>query len=652
MKITTWAGAMLAIVMFAVLSNATGTGRIVGRVVDATTQGPVVGATVLVEGTTLRTRTGTDGAYTILNVPAGAYVIRVEGAGVLAVKQRITVIAGTTVTADFKMTLLHAPEVDVHKRTYSEALQSEAKDEGRGDRANASPAPADALRRQYQLGVAPQSLGTVQPMACYERQVTNAWPGSESYDTINENRWLATLDKPLSTFSVDVDAASYGNVRRFLTEGTLPPADAVRIEELVNYFDYDYPDPRGRHPFSITTEVAECPWNTSHKLVHVGLQGQRVDVENLPPSNLVFLIDVSGSMMPANKLPLLKSSFRMLVDQLREEDRVAIVVYAGAAGLVLPSTSGSDRERILCAIDRLEAGGSTAGGAGIQSAYHIAQQNFLARGNNRVILATDGDFNVGASSDGDMVRLIEEKRKSGVFLTVLGFGEGNLQDSKMEKIADAGNGHYAYIDNIAEARKVLVNEMGASLLTIAKDVKLQVEFNPARVSSYRLIGYENRLLQDRDFDDDTKDAGEIGAGHSVTALYEITLVGREDDRAGKPLKYSDVTVRDGARRTSELLTVSFRYKQPTESESQLLSVVVKDRNTRFAQASNDFRFSAAVAEFGMILRDSPEVRDASMEQVIGIACNALGKDEHGYRAEFVSLAQMAEALMSPAVGVR
>jgi Ca-activated chloride channel family protein len=342
----------------------------------------------------------------------------------------------------------------------------------------------------------------------------------------------------------------------------------------------------------------------------------------------------------------------MLVEQLREQDRVAIVVYAGSAGLVLPSTCGSDRERILCAIDRLEAGGSTAGGAGIKLAYQIAQQNFLERGNNRVILATDGDFNVGVSSDGEMVRLIEEKRKSGVFLTVLGFGEGNLQDSKMEKIADHGNGHYAYIDNLNEGRKVFVNEMGATLLAIAKDVKLQVEFNPARVSSYRLIGYENRLLQDRDFDDDTKDAGEIGAGHSVTALYEITLVGHEDDRNGKPRKYSDVTVRDGARRSAELLTVSFRYKQPTEHESQLLSVVVKDSNKRFAQATDDFRFSAAVAEFGMILRESPEMRHTTMDQVIGIACNALGEDLHGYRAEFVSLAQTASALITPAVGVR
>jgi len=647
MKITTWASTILAIVLFAVLSNAGGTGRVVGRVLDAATQGPVAGASVFVEGTTLRTQTGADGSYTIINVPAGICFVRVEAAGVLAAKQRVTVIAGQTSTVDFRMTTLYTTPSEVQKRARPDAAKSreEAKSEAESGRTNASPAPTDALRMHGQYP------GTVQPQTYYQIPQPYPWPGSESYDPIDENGWLSTLDKPLSTFSVDVDAASYGNVRRFITEGQLPPIDAIRIEELVNYFDYDYPNPRGRHPFSITTEVAECPWNPGHKLVHVGLQGKRVDVENLPPNNLVFLIDVSGSMTPPNKLPLLKSSFRMLVDQLREEDRVAIVVYAGAAGLVLPSTSGSDRERILCAIDRLEAGGSTAGGAGIQLAYHIAQQNFLEDGNNRVILATDGDFNVGVSSDGEMVRLIEEKRRTGVFLTVLGFGEGNLKDSKMEKIADHGNGHYAYIDNLAEGRKVFVNEMGASLLTIAKDVKLQVEFNPARVSSYRLIGYENRLLQDRDFDDDTKDAGDIGAGHSVTALYEITLVGREHDRTGKPLKYSDHVVNDTARRSADLLTVSFRYKQPTATESSLLSVAVKDRSVRFANASTDFRFSAAVAEFGMILRDSPEMRHTTMAQVIGIACNALGDDMHGYRAEFVSLAQMAEALMTPSVGL-
>ena len=651
MKITTWTSAMLAIILFAALSTAGGAGRIIGRVIDGATLAPVVGATVTVEGTTLRSRTGGDGSFTILNVPAGVQTVRVEAAGVLTAKQHITVIAAKTVTMDFKTTALrlHAPATqerdlkDAATKVEESAGKRKYTELGTVGRADAL-APSEALRMQRHSNAAPE--------ACYSPPLPYTMTDSESYDIINENGWFTARQRPLSTFSVDVDAASYSNVRRFIAQGALPPVDAVRIEELINYFDYDYPNPRGRQPFSITTEVAEAPWNREHKLVHVGLQGMRMDVEELPPANLVFLIDVSGSMNQPDKLPLLKSSFRMLVDQLRAEDRVAIVVYAGAAGLVLPSTCGSDRETILCAIDRLEAGGSTAGGAGIQLAYHVARQNFLRNGNNRVILATDGDFNVGVSSDGEMVRLIEEKRKSGVFLTVLGFGEGNLKDSKMEKIADAGNGHYAYIDNLNEAQKVLVNEMGASLVTIAKDVKLQVEFNPARVASYRLIGYENRVLQDRDFDDDAKDAGDIGAGHSVTALYEIVLTDRDDDRTGKPLKYSDVTVKDGARRTSELLTVSFRYKQPAANESQLMSVVVRDRNVRFAQASNDFRFSAAVAEFGMILRNSSEVGDATMEDVIGIAMNALGEDLHGYRAEFVSLAQMTQALMTPALGYR
>lgn len=638
MKITIWAGTMLAIMLSAVLSIADGTGRITGRVLDSSTQAPVIGATVTVEGTQLRAQTGSDGAYTIANVPAGVYVVRVAKTGASTVLQRVAVTAGQTVTADFRMALLRADREEAAKKARLELPQASAEQR--------------ALRGQDMAMMSP-GTGTVQSPTC-KQSTSMVWqsPGFESYDNITENSWLSTLDKPLSTFSVDVDAASYGNVRRFITSGQLPPADAVRIEELINYFDYDYPDPRGKHPFSITTEVAACPWNRGHKLVHIGLQGERIAVENLPPSNLVFLIDVSGSMNTPDKLPLLKSSFRMLVDQLRRQDRVAIVVYAGAAGLVLPSTCGSDKEQILCAIDRLEAGGSTAGGAGIQLAYQLAQESFLEDGNNRVILATDGDFNVGASSDGDMVRLIEEKRRSGVFLTVLGFGEGNLKDSKMEKIADAGNGHYAYIDNIVEAKKVLVSEMGATLLTIAKDVKLQVEFNPARVSSYRLVGYEDRLLQDRDFDDDTKDAGEIGAGHSVTALYEIALTDREDDRTVKPRKYSDVTVKDGARRSAELLTVSFRYKAPAESESRLLSVEVKDRNTRFADASDTFRFSAAVAEFGMILRNSPEKGDATMADVIATARESRGRDAHGYRAEFVSLAETAELLMTPTVGAR
>jgi len=641
MKITMWAGTMLAITLLAVLSSADapGTGRITGSVLDAYTRLPVAGATVVVENTGLTATTGTDGLYTVSNVPAGEYIVRVEKKGVLTpARQRITVTAGRTATANFTMMRLRENPVETEEQDRAGAPRSgdEAKVEGRSV-VGLGLLAAPAQKKGYW---------------CERPPVGWRSPGFESYDNINENEFISTLDKPLSTFSIDVDAASYGNVRRFITGGDLPPADAVRIEELINYFDYDYPNPRGRHPFSITTEVAECPWNGEHKLVHIGLQGERVEVEDLPPSNIVFLIDVSGSMNQPNKLPLLKSSFRLLVDNLRPEDRVAIVVYAGAAGLVLPSTSGNQKDQILCAIDRLQAGGSTAGGAGIRLAYQVAQESFLEDGNNRIILATDGDFNVGMSSDGDMVRLIEEKRESGVFLTVLGFGQGNLKDSKMEKIADKGNGHFAYIDNIIEAKKVLINEMGATLLTIAKDVKLQVEFNPARVASYRLIGYENRILQDRDFDDDTKDAGELGAGHSVTALYEIALADREDDGSERSLKYSDVTVRDGARRSSELLTVSFRYKPPTESQSRLLSEVVKDRNTRFADASENFRFSAAVAEFGMILRDSKHKGEATMAHAVFTARAARGEDPHGYRAEFVSLAEIAEILTTPAVGRR
>ncbi|HEU4928323.1 MAG TPA: von Willebrand factor type A domain-containing protein [Candidatus Krumholzibacteria bacterium] len=646
MKVITWLAILLISTSFAALTSASETGRITGRVVDAATLQPVAGAAVTVEGTRLTTRTGPDGTFAFESVPAGTHTLRVDAKGVTTAKQRVTVIIGRTARANFEMIRLHeqqpaeqtAPPARLEVGQGRADLQKDAKE---------LPQRTSKLETRTfpQLSV-PQAPAEAD--ACF---LPRTWPseGFESYDKIDENGWTDTRNRPLSTFSVDVDAASYSNVRRFLTQGQLPPVDAVRIEELVNYFDYDYPNPRGRDPFSIVTEVAEAPWNPSHKLVHIGLQGRRIDVEDLPPSNLVFLIDVSGSMNQPNKLPLVKASFRMLVDQLRHEDRVAIVVYAGSAGLVLPSTRGSDRETILCAIDRLEAGGSTAGGAGLRLAYRVAQENFLEEGNNRVILATDGDFNVGVSSDSEMIRLIEEKRRSDVFLTVLGVGEGNLKDSKMEKIADHGNGHYAYLDDIVEAEKVLVSEMGASLLTIAKDVKLQVEFNPARVASYRLIGYENRLLRDRDFDDDTKDAGEIGAGHSVTALYEIELA---DRGRYKPFKYSDLTVKENARKSADLLTVSFRYKEPTASESRLLAVVVKDRNVRFSQASTDFRFSAAVAQFGMILRDSPERGRATMRDVIATASRARGEDEHGYRAEFIRLAEQAEMLLTPVIGER
>jgi Ca-activated chloride channel family protein len=637
MKLTLTTGILLASMLLAARVDAAQPGSIKGHVTFASTGDPLAGATVTVQGLGFAATTDKTGAYLFVNVPTGAYIVRAEKTGAPFVVQRVIVNAGQTTIADFKLALVQdarykskddKKEVHSSEGTVRDALQS------RIDRSQQQPGTPPSMQQMNQ----PQSLFYPAPPMSTD---------NESYDSFVENDWFETMDKSLSTFSVDVDAASYSNVRRFLTQGQLPPADAVRIEELINYFDYDYPNPRGQHPFSITTEVADAPWNPGHKLVHIGLQGKRLDMEQLPPANLVFLIDVSGSMQDPDKLPLLKDSFRMLVEQLREEDRVAIVVYAGAAGLVLPTTSGANKEAILCAIDKLEAGGSTAGAAGIQLAYQVAQRSFMRNGNNRVILATDGDFNVGITSEGELTRFIEQKRRSGLFLTVLGFGQGNLKDSTMEMLADKGNGHYAYIDNIVEGQKVFVNEIGATLLTIAKDVKLQVEFNPARVASYRLVGYENRVMQDRDFDDDTKDAGEIGAGHSVTALYEITLRDEEHGR-GKPRKYADVVVRNDARKSPELLTVSFRYKRPNESESRLLAVAVNDRNTRFANTSANFRFSAAVAEFGMLLRGSEESGNATMEQVIRTANAARGRDEHGYRAEFINLAETAQALMGGA----
>lgn len=469
---------------------------------------------------------------------------------------------------------------------------------------------------------------------------------SESYASISENQFRTALKNPLSTFSIDVDAASYTNLRRYINNGGLPPADAVRIEEMINYFDYDYAQPKGSDPVSITTEISSAPWNTSHKLVKIGLQGKKITTDRLPASNLVFLIDVSGSMDAPNKLPLLVSSFKLLTEQLRPADKVAIVVYAGQAGMVLPSTPGDQKIKIKEALSQLSAGGSTAGGQGIELAYKIASDNFIKDGNNRVILATDGDFNVGASSDDAMQKLIENKRKSGIFLTVLGYGMGNIKDSKMEILADKGNGNYAYIDNITEARKVLISEFGGTLFTIAKDVKLQVEFNPAKVQAYRLVGYENRMLKARDFNDDLKDAGEMGAGHTVTALYEIIPVGVKSSfsRSVDELKYQSEKKPAVSGNSKELLTVKLRYKKPDGNVSKLITQPVTDNMLSFQQTSENFRFSAAVAEFGMLLRQSAFKQDASFDHVISSAQNAIGKDNEGYRAEFVKLAKSAKLL--------
>ena len=466
---------------------------------------------------------------------------------------------------------------------------------------------------------------------------------TEEYDHIVENEFKDVKQDPLSTFSIDVDAASYSNVRRFINQGQTPPKDAVRIEEMINYFSYDYDQPKGKHPFSIQTEVGECPWNNEHKLVHIGIQGKSIEKENLPPNNLVFLIDVSGSMQAPNKLELVKKSLWLLVDQMRPQDRIALTVYAGAAGLVLPSTSGEEKDKIRAAIGKLTAGGSTAGAAGIRLAYKVAAENFIKEGNNRVILATDGDFNVGVSSNGELSRMIEEKRSTGVYLTVLGYGMGNYKDSKMEQLADKGNGNYAYIDNLMEAKKVLVNEMGATLLTIAKDVKLQIEFNPQLIKQYKLIGYENRMLNKEDFNDDKKDAGELGAGHTVTALYEVVLVGGKDAKSNRvdALRYqSKFTEPLDENYSDELMTIKFRYKPPKSDESTLITEYLKNNSSD--KLSQNYWFSAAVAEFGLLLRDSKMKGDAKYSQVIDLARKGKGEDKYGYRAEFIRMVEMME----------
>jgi len=469
---------------------------------------------------------------------------------------------------------------------------------------------------------------------------------TEGYSAVRENGYRDVLNEPLSTFSIDVDRASYSNVRRFINMGQLPPIDAVRIEEMVNYFSYNYPEPEGKHPFSVYTELSVCPWNKAHQLLHIGLKGKNMDKTELPPSNMVFLIDVSGSMNMPNKLPLVKSSMQMLVKELRHADKVAIVVYAGAAGLVLESTSGDKKDKILEAIERLQAGGSTAGGQGLRLAYKVAGENFIKGGNNRIILASDGDFNIGVSSNAEMERLVEEERKKGVFITVLGYGMGNYKDDKLEIIANKGNGNYAYIDNIQEARKTLVSEFAGSLFTIAKDVKFQLEFNPARVKAYRLIGYENRLLQNEDFNNDRKDAGEMGAGHTVTALYELIPAG-SDENAGSidPLRYQENPSKFKADPSAELLNIKLRYKLPDSDTSILIDRPERGRLIALAETSDNFRFSAAVAGFGMILRDSEYKGSACYSDVIELAKGARGEDEEGYRNEFLRMVRMAGELM-------
>ncbi|MBI3219692.1 MAG: von Willebrand factor type A domain-containing protein [Bacteroidetes bacterium] len=605
-----------------------------GTVASESDGRPLAGVLIKLKGSSINTFSDSQGSY----------IIKVPSTG------------GTLV---YSMVAMKTKEVPIgNQNRIDVALQLDVTNPDLKNLADSSPTLQGRL-----AGVAIQSRGNkmkrfngnaVAEYKSYDIIENEFQPANtEEYAGISENGFHDPLKDPLSTFSIDVDAASYSNIRRFIHLGQRPPKDAVRVEEMINYFDYDYAQPKGEDPFSITTEISSAPWNPKHKLVHIGLQGKNIAKDNLPPSNLVFLIDVSGSMSDENKLPLLKASFKLLVEQLREQDRVAIVVYAGAAGLVLPSTSGSDKQRIIEALENLQAGGSTAGGAGIRLAYEIAKENFKKGGNNRVILATDGDFNVGESSNDAMEKLIESKRNDGIFLTTLGFGMGNYKDSKMEVLADKGNGNYMYIDSILEAQKALVNEFGGTLFTIAKDVKLQIEFNPAKVKSYRLIGYENRMLKSEDFNNDKKDAGELGSGHSVTALYEVIPVGVEssfdlvDALKYQPVKKQDPVQVNKSDLSNEILTVKFRYKKPDGDVSKLIVHPLVDEHVAIEKTSENFRWSAAVAGFGMILRESEYVKNYSAAEAIKLAQGAKGKDVEGYRIEFINLMKS-----TPAVAIR
>jgi len=605
--------------------------KITGTVTSADDGSALPGVNIVEKGTSNGTLTDINSEYTI-TVKDESSVLRFSYIGFIA--EEITVKSKRVIDIKMKADVTALEEVVVSGYAVEKSLSgSVAGVSTRGGR-----------KKEY----AAPNMSQAQLMEYDAYDYVTPPFNTEGYSTIQENEFLAATKNPLSTFSIDVDVASYANLRRFLNNGQRPPIDAVRIEEMINYFNYIYPQPKGEDPFSINTEIASCPWNEKHKLVHIGLQGKKIPTENLPPSNLVFLIDVSGSMQDINKLPLLKSAFKMLVDEMRDEDRVAIVVYAGAAGLVLPSTPASNKEKIIDALERLTAGGSTAGGAGIKLAYEVAKENYIEEGNNRVILATDGDFNVGASSNAEMERLIEMKREEGVFLTVVGFGMGNYKDDKMEILADKGNGNYAYIDNLQEAKKVFVNEFGGTLFTIAKDVKLQIEFNPAKVQAYRLVGYENRKLKDEDFNDDKKDAGELGSGHTVTALYEIIPVGVESEfiKSIDPLKYQKNEVGEIAYDTRELMTLKLRYKKPDGNTSKLITTSIIDKNKDWESTSENFRWSAAVAEFGMLLRESKFSQDADISSVLELAKNARGADEEGYRREFIRLVESSRFLAS------
>jgi Ca-activated chloride channel homolog len=624
-------------------------GKLSGKVQEASSSKPLSGATITVGTKGPAATSGPDGSYVLDKVPAGKQTVSCTLAGYKPQKRTVNIAPGAELKLVFSLTVMAEPvpeEAAPEPKAKSEAKkESAAKSMDMEARPSAPPPPSSQpspSRAKAAMG-APPPAPVATPVADDRKADLSA--GGEEYQEIRDNPFMMAAAEPVSTFSIDVDTASYANARRFLTSSSLPPKDAVRIEEFVNYFPYEYAAPTGPDPFSINAEISTCPWAKGHRLVLIGLQGKKVDTAQLPPTNLVFLIDSSGSMSDPNKLPLLVAAFKLLVGQMRAKDRVAITVYAGSAGLVLPSTPGDQKEKIMAALESLGAGGSTAGAAGIELAYKVAKENLIQGGNNRVILATDGDFNVGMSNDAELEKLIEAKRNQGIFLTVLGFGMGNYKDTKMKKLADKGNGNYAYIDTLSEARKVLITQMGGTLLTIAKDVKIQVEFNPAKVKAYRLLGYESRIMAKEDFDNDKKDAGELGAGHTVTAFYEVIPAGSDEKVPGvDPAKVKTTTAKLEVVQPNDLLAVKFRYKKPAGSESTLLTHPLADGETAIDKTSETFKFASAVVEMGLLLRDSPYKASASFSGLIKRAASALGKDEFGYRKEFVSLAEKAAAL--------
>jgi Ca-activated chloride channel family protein len=597
---------------------------VTGKVTDATNQ-PIIGATVMVKGTNNGVATDRNGNYSIQTQRNDVLVFSFIGHLTKEVRVERSV---HNVTLEEDMAVLEEMVVIGTGRTERRVAPAPP----------SIPIVMEVLDMAVSEELSFHSLRT-------RNSISYDSFHAEEYNHFSENRFQSARDHPLSTFSLDVNTAAYSNIRRMINQGQMPPKDAVRIEEMINYFNYEYANPTGEHPVAFTTEMAVCPWNEQHRIVRIGVKAKEIPNEDLPQANLVFLIDVSGSMSSANRLPLVKSSLKMLLNNLRDTDRVAIVTYANNVHEVLPSTPASDKQKIIDAIDGLIASGGTAGGDGIQRAYRIAEQNFIRGGNNRIVLATDGDFNIGISNPRELENFIETKRQTGVFLTVLGYGMGNFKDNRLQILSEKGNGNYAYIDNIQEAYKVLVHEFGGTMYTVAKDVKIQVEFNPAHVQAYRLVGYESRMLNAEDFNDDTKDAGELGAGHTVMVLYEIIPAGVENRFGGvDALRYQRVENRQNATNFSnELMTVKLRYKDPESDVSKRLDVPVL-ANSMNRNPSADFNFAMSVAMFGQLLRDSDFKGNADYQKVIALAREGVGRDEQGYRKEFIRLVEAAEQL--------